>query len=147
ARIQKNTMLIPGTDGAKMSKSKSNIINIFLADKKLRKQIMGIQTDSISMEESKSPDACNVFNLYKLVASEGQIKVMRANYEGGNYGYGHAKQALYELIINKFSKERGRYNYFMKNLDEVDKALAVGAKKATAVANEVLRRVRKKLGY
>jgi tryptophanyl-tRNA synthetase len=72
---------------------------------------------------------------------------MRANYEGGNYGYGHAKQALYELIINKFSKERGRYNYFMKNLDEVDKALAVGAKKATAVANEVLRRVRKKLGY
>jgi tryptophanyl-tRNA synthetase len=72
---------------------------------------------------------------------------MRANYEGGNYGYGHAKQALYELIINKFSKEREKYNYFMKNLDEVDKALAIGAKKATAVANEVLMRVRKKLGY
>jgi tryptophanyl-tRNA synthetase len=72
---------------------------------------------------------------------------MRANYEGGNYGYGHAKQALYELIINKFSKEREKYNYFMKNLDEVDKALAIGAKKATAVANKVLMRVRKKLGY
>ena len=140
-------MLIPGTDGAKMSKSKSNIINIFLADKKLRKQIMGIQTDSIPMEESKNPDMCNVFNLYKLVASKDQIKVMRANYEGGNYGYGHAKQALYELIINKFSKEREKYNYFIKNLDEVDKALAIGAKKATAVANEVLMRVRKKLGY
>ena len=114
AKVQENTMLIPGTDGAKMSKSKNNIINIFLADKKLRKQIMGIQTDSIPMEESKNPDMCNVFNLYKLVASKDQIKVMRANYEGGNYGYGHAKQALYELIINKFSKEREKYNYFIK---------------------------------
>ena len=146
AKIQKNTMLIPGTDGAKMSKSKSNIINIFLADKKLRKQIMGIQTDSIPMEDSKNPDVCNVFNLYKLIASESQIKEMRANYEGGNYGYGHAKQALYELIIIKFSTERETYNYFMENLDEVDKALAVGAKKANVVANKVLNRVRKKLG-
>jgi len=146
AKIQKNTMLIPGTDGAKMSKSKSNIINIFLADKKLRKQIMGIQTNSIPMEDSKNPDVCNVFNLYKLIASESQIKEMRANYEGGNYGYGHAKQALYELIIIKFSTERETYNYFMENLDEVDKALAVGAKKANAVANKVLNRVRKKLG-
>ena len=107
---------------------------------------MGIQTDSIPMEESKNPDTCNVFSLYKLLASEDEIKVMRANYEGGNYGYGHAKQALYELIINKFSTERETYNYFMENLDEVDKALAVGAKKANAVANEVLKRVRKKLG-
>jgi len=130
AKIQKNTMLIPGTDGAKMSKSKSNIINIFLADKKLRKQIMGIQTDSIPMEDSKNPDVCNVLNLYNLIASESQIKEMRANYEGGNYGYGHAKQALYELIIIKFSTERETYNYFMENLDEVDKALAVGAKKS-----------------
>jgi len=146
AKIQKNTMLIPGTDGAKMSKSKSNIINIFLADKKLRKQIMGIQTDSIPMEDSKNPDVCNVFNLYNLIASESQIKEMRANYEGGNYGYGHAKQALYELIIIKFSTERETYNYFMENLDEVDKALAVGAKKANVVANKVLNRVRKKLG-
>jgi tryptophanyl-tRNA synthetase len=129
-----------------MSKSKNNIINIFLDDKKLRKQIMGIQTDSISMEDSKNPDVCNVFNLYKLIASKSQIKVMRTNYEGGNYGYGHAKQALYELIINKFSTERETYNYFMENLDEVDKALSVGAKKANAVANEVLYRVRKKLG-
>ena len=124
AKVQENTMLIPGTDGAKMSKSKSNIINIFLADKKLRKQIMGIQTDSIPMEDSKNPDVCNVFNLYNLIASESQIKEMRANYEGGNYGYGHAKQALYELIINKFSTERETYNYFMENLDEIDKALS-----------------------
>ena len=120
AKIQKNTMLIPGTDGAKMSKSKSNIINIFLADKKLRKQIMGIQTDSIPMEDSKNPDVCNVFNLYNLIASESQIKEMRANYEGGNYGYGHAKQALYELIIIKFSTEREKFTFLMSNTDIIE---------------------------
>ena len=147
AKIQENTMLIPGTDGSKMSKSKNNIINIFLVDKKLRKQIMGIKTDSTPLEEPKNPDTCNCFALYKLLASEDEIKVMRANYEGGNYGYGHAKQALYELIVTKFSLEREKYNYFMENLEEVEKALAVGAKKASLIANEVLSRVRTKLGY
>ena len=147
AKVQENTMLIPGTDGAKMSKSKNNIINIFLNDKKLRKQIMGIQTDSIPMEDSKDPDSCNVFTLFKLIASPNEIASMKANYEGGNYGYGHAKQALFELLIEKFSKERETYNYYMENLSEVDKALEIGAKKASFVANEVLARVRKKLGY
>ena len=147
AKVQENTMLIPGTDGAKMSKSKNNIINIFLNDKKLRKQIMGIQTDSISMEDPKNPDSCNVFKLFKLIASPNEIASMKANYEGGNYGYGHAKQALFELLIKKFSKERETYNYYMENLSEVDKALEIGAKKASFVANEVLSRVRKKLGY
>ena len=147
AKVQENTMLIPGTDGAKMSKSKNNIINIFLNDKKLRKQIMGIQTDSIPMEDSKDPDSCNVFTLFKLIASPNEIASMKANYEGGNYGYGHAKQALFELLIEKFSKERETYNYYMENLSEVDKALEIGAKKASFVANDVLARVRKKLGY
>jgi len=147
AKVQENTMLIPGTDGSKMSKSKNNIINIFLADKKLRKQIMGIKTDSTSLEDPKDPDTCNCFALYKLLASDKEIKAMRANYEGGNYGYGHAKQALFELIIEKFSEQRSRYNYFMENLGEIDNALAIGAKKAHLVADEVLIRVRKKLGY
>lgn len=147
AKVQENTMLIPGTDGAKMSKSKNNIINIFLNDKKLRKQIMGIQTDSIPMEDPKDPDSCNVFTLFKLIASPNEIASMKANYEGGNYGYGHAKQALFELLIEKFSKERETYNYYMENLSEVDKALEIGAKKASFLANEVLARVRKKLGY
>ena len=147
AKVQENTMLIPGTDGAKMSKSKNNIINIFLNDKKLRKQIMGIQTDSIPMEYPKDPDSCNVFTLFKLIASPNEIASMKANYEGGNYGYGHAKQALFELLIEKFSKERETYNYYMENLSEVDKALEIGAKKASFLANEVLARVRKKLGY
>ena len=147
AKIQEGTMWVPGTDGGKMSKSSGNIINIFLPDKQLRKQIMKIKTDSTPLEEPKNPDTCNLFALYKLLASEEQIAEMRANYEGGNYGYGHAKQAFFELLINKFSEERTRYNYYMENLDEVDKALAIGAEKARVVATEVLKRVRAKLGY
>lgn len=147
AKIQEGTMWVPGTDGGKMSKSSGNIINLFLPDKQLRKQIMKIKTDSTPLEEPKNPDTCNLFALYKLVASEEEIAEMRANYEGGNYGYGHAKQAFYELLINKFSEERARYNYYMENLDELDKALEIGAKKAKIVASDVLKRVRKKIGY
>ncbi|MCH9659690.1 MAG: tryptophan--tRNA ligase [Bacteroidetes bacterium] len=147
AKVHENTMLVPGTDGGKMSKSKNNYLDIFLPEKKLRKQVMGVQTDSTPMEEPKNPDTCNVFGLYKLLASENEIAQMRANYEGGNYGYGHAKQALYECIIARFSEERSRYNYYMENLSEIDKALKIGAEKATAVANEVLLRVRSKIGY
>jgi tryptophanyl-tRNA synthetase len=146
-KVQENTMLIPGTDGAKMSKSRNNIINIFLPDKQLRKQIMGIETDSTPMEDPKNPDTCNVFTLYKLLGSAEAISEMRKNYIGGNYGYGHAKQALYELIIDRFSEERSRYTYFMENLNEIDKALEIGATKATKVANKILSRVRTKLGY
>ncbi|MEE9349252.1 MAG: tryptophan--tRNA ligase [Flavobacteriaceae bacterium] len=147
AKIQENTMLVPGTDGEKMSKSKGNIINIFLDDKKLRKQIMKIQTDSTALEDPKNPDTCNLFALYKLLASDAQIKTMRSNYEGGNYGYGHAKQAFYELVIEKFSKERERYHYYMNHLNEVDEILKIGAKKASLIADAVLQRVRLKLGY
>ncbi len=146
-KIQENTMLIPGTDGEKMSKSRNNIINIFLDDKKLRKQIMGIQTDSTPLEEPKNWSTCNCFAIYNLLAFDEQIETMKANYENGNYGYGHAKQALFELIIDKFSNERERYNYYMNNLPEIDKALTIGAEKATLVANEVLNRVREKVGY
>ena len=147
AKIQEHTKLVPGTDGEKMSKSRNNIINIFLADKKLRKQIMSIKTDSTPLEDPKNPETDNVFALYKLLASNAQITEMRANYEGGNYGYGHAKQALYELIIDKFSDIRARYHHFMENKNEIDEALKIGAEKATLVANDVLKRVRKKVGY
>ncbi|NER13201.1 tryptophan--tRNA ligase [Leptobacterium flavescens] len=147
AKIQENTQHIPGTDGEKMSKSKGNIINLFLPDKKLRKQIMSIQTDSTPLEEPKDPDTDNVFALYKILASEEQVNTMRENYLNGGYGYGHAKQALYELLIEKFATERERFNYYMENLNEVDKALALGAEKAKAVADDVLKRVRTKVGY
>jgi tryptophanyl-tRNA synthetase len=147
AKIQEHVMLVPGTDGGKMSKSRNNIINIFLPDKKLRKQIMSIKTDSLALEDPKNPDTDNVFALYKLLASDEQILEMRANYEGGNYGYGHAKQALYLLIVEKFATIRERYIHFMENKNEIDEALAIGAKKATIVANDVLQRVRAKIGY
>ena len=147
AKISENTQLIPGIDGEKMSKSRDNIINIFLPDKKLRKQIMKIQTDSKQLEDPKDPDTDNVFAIYKLLASETQIAEMRANYEGGNYGYGHAKQALYELIIEQFAAIRTKYNHYMENRNEIDEALAIGAKKARLVAKDVLQRVREKIGY
>ena len=147
AKINENTKLIPGLDGEKMSKSRDNVINIFLPDKKLRKQIMKIQTDSKQLEDPKDPDTDNVFAIYKLLASEEQIAEMRANYTGGNYGYGHAKQALYELIIDKFADVRAKYNHYMENQHEIDEALAIGAEKARIVAKDVLQRVRIKVGY
>jgi len=147
AKHNKETMYVPGTDGAKMSKSKGNIIDIFLSDKKLRKQIMGIQTDSTPLEDPKDPDTCNVFAIYKLLASPDEITQMRTNYENGGYGYGHAKQALFECIITKYANERERYHHYMNNLNEIDEALHLGAQKARIVADVVLRRVRSQVGY
>ena len=147
AKIEKDTMYIPGTNGGKMSKSANNFINIFLDDKALRKQIMSIETDSTPLEDPKNPETCNAFAIYKLLANESQIQTMTANYLGGNYGYGHAKQALFELIIDKFKTEREKYNYYINNLAEVDSLLKAGAEKAGMVANGVLARVREKLGY
>lgn len=147
SRIDERVMIIPGTDGQKMSKSYNNFINIFLADKKLRKQIMGIQTDSTPMEDPKETENCNVFRLYKLLASAEQLAEMEANYKGGNYGYGHAKQALYELIIDKYAAERIRFNELMDNKALIEDELQKGAKKARAIAQDVLKRVRTKVGY
>ena len=147
AKIQEDSMLIPGTNGGKMSKSANNVINIFLDDKALRKQIMSIETDSTPLEDPKNPDSCNAFAIYKLLASESEIETMKANYLGGNYGYGHAKQALFELIVEKFKNERAQYNYYMSNLTEVDELLRKGAQKASGVANGILAKVREKLGF
>ncbi len=147
AKLQENTMYVPGTDGQKMSKSKGNIIDIFLPDKQLRKQIMKIKTDSTPIEEPKNPDTCNLFALYKLLANEEQLEEMRANYLGRNYGYGHAKQAFYELILDRFGEEREKYHHFMSHPKEIDAVLMEGANKASVVADRVLDRVREKLGY
>ncbi|GIJ97660.1 tryptophan--tRNA ligase [Capnocytophaga stomatis] len=147
AKIEERIMIIPGTDGEKMSKSRNNFINVFLPEKQLRKQVMAIQTDSTPLEEPKNPGTCNVFALYKLIASEEQTQQMHANYLAGNYGYGHAKQALYELLLEKFAEPRQKFNYYMENLDELEKILQEGAVKAQKTANEVLKRVRKKVGY
>lgn len=146
-KLNEATMYVPGTDGGKMSKSKGNTINIFQTDKKLRKEIMSIATDSTPLEEPKNPDTCTVFALYTLLASAEEIVEMRANYEKGGYGYGHAKMALFEKIKASFTEERALYEHYINNLPEIDAALKLGAEKASLVANEVLKRVRAKLGY
>ena len=147
ADIQKDTQLIPGTDGEKMSKSKGNTINIFLPEKQLRKQIMSIKTDSTPLEAPKDWKTCNCFALYQILASDNEVTEMKQNYEKGGYGYGHAKQALYELILNKFETPRQKFNDYINDKSAIDDALKIGAEKAHLVANEVLKRVRAKVGY
>ena len=146
-QIDERVMTIPGTDGQKMSKSYDNFIDIFLPEKKLRKQIMGIVTDSTPLEEPKDCSSCNVFQLYQLMGSDSQIAELKAKYEGGNFGYGHAKQALYELILERYSKERERFDYFMQNTGEIESELLKGSEKAKVIARSVLKRVRQKVGY
>ncbi|PWH85544.1 tryptophan--tRNA ligase [Brumimicrobium oceani] len=145
--IDEESKLIPGTDGGKMSKSRNNFINIFLPEKALRKQVMKIETDSTPMEDPKDPETCNVYAIYKLLGSQEQIQALGDKYRAGNFGYGHAKQALFELIIEKFKVEREKFNYFMENKDEVDSILSAGADKARKVARQTLYRVRRELGY
>jgi tryptophanyl-tRNA synthetase len=147
AKIEEQVMTVPGTDGQKMSKSYGNIIDIFLPDKELLKQIKTIKTDSTPMESPKNPDADNVFAIYSLLGTSDEIESLRKKYLAGNYGYGHAKQELYELIVKKYSKEREAFNYYMSNIPELEKKLEIGEGKARVIAHQVLDRVRKKLGF
>ena len=146
-KIEENTMLIPGTDGEKMSKSRGNYIDVLLPEKALRTQIMSIVSDSTPLEAVKNPDKCATFALYKLIASESETDQMRKNYLAGNYGYGHAKQALFELILTKFAEPREKFSALMADKSQIDTALKIGAEKAKLVAEEVLKRVRTKVGY
>ena len=146
AKIQENTQYVIGTDGNKMSKSKNNTINIFLPEKKLRSQIMGIKTDSKSVDEPKNPDACILFEIYSILGDQNQVNTLRQKYIKGEIGYGDSKQALFELIMEKFKLERVKFNYYSEHPEEVEVALAKGANKASKIADEVLLRVRRKLG-
>ena len=147
AKIDDRVMIVPGRDGQKMSKSYNNFIDIFLPDKQLLKQIKTIETDSTPLEDPKNPDVCNVYNLYKLMADENQTADLREKYEKGGFGYGHAKQALYDLIIEKFGEQREKYHYYFNNENELHEILEKGASKARKVAHEVLGRVKNKIGY
>ena len=147
ARIDEAVMLVPGTDGQKMSKSLHNFINIFLPEKELKKIVMGIITDATPLEAPKNPDTCNVFALYKLIASGQQIEEMGENYLRGGYGYGSAKTALYELLLEKFKTQRGLYYHYMNNRNELEAKLQIGADKARVIAKATLKRVREKLGF
>jgi len=146
-KIDESVMLIPGTDGFKMSKSRDNILDIFQDEKMLRKRIMGIASDSTPLESPKNPDTCHIFALYALLAEQNDALKMRQNYLAGGYGYGHAKQALLELILTKFQKERETFNYFMDHTEELEEVLVKGARKATVVAEKVLQRVRESFRF
>lgn len=147
AKIDESVMTIPGLDGQKMSKSYGNTIDIFQTDKKLRKNVMKIVSDSTPLEEPKNPDTDNTFAIYSLLASQQEVKEMREHYLAGNYGYGHAKQALFELLRDKYAKEREIFQNYMENLDELEKELKIGEEKASEVARKTLSRVKKALGF
>jgi tryptophanyl-tRNA synthetase len=147
ARVDAELMTIPGTDGAKMSKSYGNIIDIFLPEKELLKAIKTIISDSTPLEEPKNPDTDVTFRLFSLLASPAEREAMRANYLAGGYGYGHAKKELFELILRRFAPERERFDFYMNNLPELDAALAIGAKRAQEYGAGVLAKVRQKVGY
>lgn len=140
-------MNVPGIDGQKMSKSYNNFINIFLPEKELKKIVQLIITDSTPLEEPKNPDTCNVFNIYKLLASVEETETMRQNYLKGGFGFGHAKIALYELILLQYKEQRTKYNYYMENTKLLEKVLAIGEAKANKLANEKLQQVREVIGY
>lgn len=146
AKISEEVMIVPGTDGQKMSKSRNNFINIFLPEKQLKKQISSIQTDSTPLEDPKNPEADNVFALYKLLATAEQTAEMRKNYLNGGYGYGHAKTALFEVILEKYADAREKFNELLQDKTVLDNYLETGAARAAEVADEVLDRVRKTLG-
>ncbi|MEI6865280.1 tryptophan--tRNA ligase [Flavicella sp.] len=147
AKISEKSKYVTGTDGSKMSKSKDNLINIFLPKKQLKKQVMGIDTDSKTLEEPKDPNSCNIFTIYNLLASEQQTEEMRANYLAGNFGYGHAKMALLNVILEKYAEPRDKFDYFMNNKQELDVILKKGSEKARKVSSVVLAKVRTKLGF
>ncbi len=147
SKVDEGTMLITGTDGAKMSKSKKNVIDIFLEEKLLKKQILSIKTDSLPLEASKDWKNCNLFKLYELLCDEKQAETMKNNYTKGGYGYGHAKKDLLNLILTKYKTEREKYNYYMSNLDKIDSILKTGALQASKTADKVLNRVRIKVGF
>ncbi|MCC6541067.1 MAG: tryptophan--tRNA ligase [Flavobacteriales bacterium] len=146
ARVDQQVMIVPGTDGEKMSKSRGNTIQLFAAEKELKQQVMGIVTDSTPLEAPKDPDKDNVFALYRLVAPADAVQRMRENYQRGGYGYGHAKNELLAAILDGYATERARFTELMADRGELDARLRIGAEKAAAVATTVLDRVRTRLG-
>ena len=147
SKIDKNVQTIPGTDGRKMSKTYENTIDIFTDEKSLKKQIMSIVTDSKGLDDKKNPETCNVFQIFKLIASEVEVKEMEKKYTEGGYGYGHAKTHLFNLILELYSDERKLYSELINNKDHLYNILEKGERKAKIIAEEVLVRVRSRLGY
>jgi tryptophanyl-tRNA synthetase len=146
-RIDEQVMIVPGTDGEKMSKSRGNLISLFAPEAMVKKEVMGIVTDSTPMEEPKDPEANTIYKLFKLVAPGAAVADMAAKFRAGGYGYGHAKKELLAAILDGFRRERGEHDRLMADHAEIDRQLKAGAGKARAVADVTLARVRERLGY
>ena len=144
--IQESVAVIPGLDGQKMSKSYGNTIELFGEGKKARKTFMKIVTDSTPMEDPKDPDSCNVFALYKLLATEEELDEMRGRYLAGGMGYGHAKQALFEKYSEHFAEMRERRAEFLADPQRVEQILQDGASRARTAAEAMMSRVREAVG-
>lgn len=145
-KISESVSVIPGLDGQKMSKSYNNTIEIFGEEKAMRKKFMSIKTDSKSVEEVKDPDTSSIFQLYRLFATPDQVEEMRRKYLAGGYGYGHAKQALYEAYLDYFAPMRKRREELMANMDYVHAILKSGGERARAEAVRTMDIVRKRVG-
>jgi tryptophanyl-tRNA synthetase len=142
ARINEDVMTIPGVDGAKMSKSLNNYIDIFLPENELLKQIKKIVTDTTALEDPKDPDQDITFKLYQLMASKSEITEMRANYLAGGYGYGHAKQALFNLMLQYFKEAREKFDYYLAHPELIEEKLQIGEKKVKPIAEATIARIR-----
>lgn len=139
--IQEDVAIVPGLDGQKMSKSYHNTIEIFGEGKAVRSKFMRIVTDSTPMEDPKDPDHCNVFALYKLMASPAEEAEMRQCYLAGGMGYGHAKQALFEKYSDYFAEMRAKRKELQAHPGRVEEILQAGASRARSVAQKTLSRV------
>ena len=144
--IPENAAVVPGTDGQKMSKSYGNTIPIFGTEKEIKKAVMNIVTDCKGLEEKKDPDHCNVFAIYKLFATPEEVQKMRENYLGGNYGYGHAKLALFEKLWTTFEPMRKRRAELAADATFVERTLAANGERARAEAEKLMRKVRRAVG-
>jgi tryptophanyl-tRNA synthetase len=145
-KVDENVATVPGLDGAKMSKSYGNTINIFCTEKELKKRCSAIITDSTPMEEPKDPFTCNVFALAKLFLDEAGQNDLIERYRRGGEGHGHFKMYLKELIWDYFAPHRERRAYYQAQPDEVRDILNQGASKARVIAQETMETIRSAVG-
>ncbi|MBI2453476.1 tryptophan--tRNA ligase [Candidatus Peregrinibacteria bacterium] len=146
AMIKEKIAVIPGTNGEKMSKSYGNTIDIFAPEDVLKKQVMGIITDSIPLEKPKDPDKCTVFKLYSLLATKNEIQSLKEKYLRGGFGYGDAKKLLFEKILEELRPYRKAREKILKDKSSVEKILKEGAEKAKEIAEKTTLDVRRKVG-
>lgn len=145
-KIDEVVATVPGIDGAKMSKSYGNTIDIFCDEKQLKKAVSKIITDSTPVEEPKDYTKCNVFALSKLFLDESGIQELKERYTKGGEGYGHFKMYLNQLIWDYFAQAREKREYYLQHTDEVRDILDYGAKKARIIAQETIEKIRDLVG-